>query len=449
MFPRPLFLLFSLLLFPLQAMAEGRFSGAWEVVLNGSGPQIMWLELFDDGAGDVTGSGTTTDDFQPGGASSVSVLSGTTVGNSMQLVMRSDFSAGGSATVQLSAVESGGGLSGSIIHNGSFLPVTLVNRAAPSDPASCLELDAVTAELNASADTEMVQQIRGIYTINGLAFGGERTDAKCSAALIDLEEMVYSMNEPNPLAPVRVDPVTYDVSSWRPVAGGSGISLWNHNNSSMGWESGPGDRRVIWYYQPRSGLSGVGVRQGTLLFEGTRVGNRMEGRARIFTGACGPYSYYVEGPIASNNIEVTMTGQKPVVNDACQITGTAPDTLRFNYVADAPNSGPAEPSDEPMEGDVPGFGVWADRFAVQRVASNDTLNVRTGPGTGYAVVGELPPTAQGILVEAGGCTPEMDQIAYDQANRAQRTQMISTRWCDVSWGSLRGWVYAGYLRSSD
>ncbi|MGR3490980.1 MAG: hypothetical protein ACU0DW_02890 [Shimia sp.] len=53
----------------------------------------------------------------------------------------------------------------------------------------CDEMEALTADMNASGGTEVVQEIRGIYVLSNLAFGGEPTPARCTAALALLNEL--------------------------------------------------------------------------------------------------------------------------------------------------------------------------------------------------------------------------------------------------------------------
>lgn len=54
---------------------------------------------------------------------------------------------------------------------------------------------------------------------------------------------------------------------------------------------------------------------------------------------------------------------------------------------------------------------------------NANVNLRAGPGTGYAVLAWLP---RGTQVNVAGC-------------------VAGKPWCDVTWGRRRGWVSAGYL----
>lgn len=52
-----------------------------------------------------------------------------------------------------------------------------------------------------------------------------------------------------------------------------------------------------------------------------------------------------------------------------------------------------------------------------------SVNLRAGPGTAYPVVTTLPPSA---ALTVFGC-------------------LADTSWCDVVWGSSRGWVAANYI----
>lgn len=61
--------------------------------------------------------------------------------------------------------------------------------------------------------------------------------------------------------------------------------------------------------------------------------------------------------------------------------------------------------------------------AQQPAITAKSVNLRAGPDRGYPIVAVLPPNAQ-VMVE--GCMPDY-------------------RWCDVSIGYDRGWVYAGNL----
>ncbi|MGH6924509.1 MAG: caspase family protein [Propylenella sp.] len=66
-----------------------------------------------------------------------------------------------------------------------------------------------------------------------------------------------------------------------------------------------------------------------------------------------------------------------------------------------------------------------ETFRVVGVASNDVLNMRSGPGTGYGIVAEIPPNGAGIAVSA--CQPVTG---------------FSSKWCTVTWQGVSGWASA-------
>lgn len=64
-----------------------------------------------------------------------------------------------------------------------------------------------------------------------------------------------------------------------------------------------------------------------------------------------------------------------------------------------------------------------DTWKVVRVASNDVLNIRSGPGTRFAKVGAIP-SGSGCVVKTGRCRGN---------------------WCRVSYIKQKGWVSTRYL----
>lgn len=70
---------------------------------------------------------------------------------------------------------------------------------------------------------------------------------------------------------------------------------------------------------------------------------------------------------------------------------------------------------------------YAGFYRVVDHPMDSKLNVRSGPGTKYGVVAELPPTATGVKVTD----------CHDVGMRF--------RWCNLSWGDISGWAYGRYL----
>ncbi|MGD9803358.1 MAG: SH3 domain-containing protein [Hyphomicrobiaceae bacterium] len=70
---------------------------------------------------------------------------------------------------------------------------------------------------------------------------------------------------------------------------------------------------------------------------------------------------------------------------------------------------------------VVGIGASAAQAAPGYATAN--VNIRTGPDTEYPSVGVIP---EGTPVDVGGC-------------------LRDESWCDVGWGTERGWVFSEYL----
>lgn len=109
-------------------------------------------------------------------------------------------------------------------------------------------------------------------------------------------------------------------------------SCWTHNGSLMRLQA-QGNQRWISYENPRAQLRAAGVRRGTLLFNGEKAGNWYRGTARVFSKYCpgNPLEYFVEGPVRSDQLQVTVQGTREIYNH-CRPTGRyKTDTLVFTY----------------------------------------------------------------------------------------------------------------------
>ncbi|SNY91844.1 hypothetical protein SAMN04515647_2087 [Cohaesibacter sp. ES.047] len=106
-------------------------------------------------------------------------------------------------------------------------------------------------------------------------------------------------------------------------------SCWWHNGSLMRLKA-RGNDRWFYYEQPRAGLS---VSRGTLLFNGSKQGDWYVGTARVFSQYCpgSPQPYRAEGPVAPNQLRVTVQGDREI-HKRCRPTGRwTSDTLVFTY----------------------------------------------------------------------------------------------------------------------
>jgi uncharacterized protein YraI len=67
--------------------------------------------------------------------------------------------------------------------------------------------------------------------------------------------------------------------------------------------------------------------------------------------------------------------------------------------------------------------VGPETYRVVGVGGSDVLNMRSGPGTGYGVIVEIPPNGSGVSVSS-----------------CQTVSGYSSKWCLVSWQGASGWA---------
>ncbi|KIT15944.1 SH3 domain-containing protein [Jannaschia aquimarina] len=184
--------------------------------------------------------------------------------------------------------------------------------------------------------------------------------------------------------------------------------FYDHNGSRMVL-SVDGSEVRIRYQQPRAGLANIGVRPGTLLFEGRVTNGILDGMSRIFNTNCGEIDYFVHGAFRTGE-DFTLKGAAPVVsNMSCRIVDNRYDGPNANLVFTslARANGTALP---------------VGRGCVTGVRT--VLNVRVGPGAGYGKIGTLPAGACGVEILA----------------------RCDSDWCAVTRGTVKGWVSMRYLR---
>jgi hypothetical protein len=101
-----------------------------------------------------------------------------------------------------------------------------------------------------------------------------------------------------------------------------------HNGSTVSFTEESGNLEID-YEKPRPGLLPVGVREGTMLFYGSRNEDVIEGKAYIFNARCGPLRYEVRGTISDTDKVAVLSGLAPRVNAKCDQVGEFVDSLRF------------------------------------------------------------------------------------------------------------------------
>jgi hypothetical protein len=105
---------------------------------------------------------------------------------------------------------------------------------------------------------------------------------------------------------------------------------WLHNRSRMVLYANGTVRKFI-YQVPREGLAEAGIKNGSVLFDGEREGDRYTGTAYIFSENCGKLAYEVRGPVSDDDRKVTLNGKRPRVNGSCRTVERVDDTLVFTY----------------------------------------------------------------------------------------------------------------------
>jgi hypothetical protein len=95
--------------------------------------------------------------------------------------------------------------------------------------------------------------------------------------------------------------------------------VW-HNGSIMNVRANPDTGAVIIEYaQPKPELLAIGVRPGTLLFDGQWASKDvLVGNARVYNLVCGSIPYRVEGGIVDPAGTLVLRGPQLRVNQWCQ-----------------------------------------------------------------------------------------------------------------------------------
>ena len=111
-------------------------------------------------------------------------------------------------------------------------------------------------------------------------------------------------------------------------------SVWDHNGSRVALRADSENRSIV-YIDPRPGLEPA-VRKGTLLFQGRRIGDAIQGTAFTFRAGCAPTPYPVKGQVVSET-RIVLRGAAPVWDDrSCDVVGmtwnSPHSSLSFRYL---------------------------------------------------------------------------------------------------------------------
>ena len=148
----------------------------------------------------------------------------------------------------------------------------------------------------------------------------------------------------------------------------------------------------------------------------------------------------------SGRAEDDMAGRLLLARDgAWRMTGTLITEVGVTEVEFQPAFGRDETHD------MPGFGIWKSFYQLRGVPSDQRLALRLGPSRDAVEVDRVTAWASGIVITS--CTPEVDQIAFEQASRARQLATLDALWCMIEVpmagdAVLSGWVPGRYLEPS-
>jgi hypothetical protein len=106
-------------------------------------------------------------------------------------------------------------------------------------------------------------------------------------------------------------------------------TYWDYNDSILELIA-DGPSRKFYYFSPRAGLDPVGVKRGTLAFDGKRTDNKYSGSAYTFSRYCGPLAYPVTGTVSDDQRKVQFSGLVPKRNGSCAIVESTNQTFEFS-----------------------------------------------------------------------------------------------------------------------
>ena len=105
-----------------------------------------------------------------------------------------------------------------------------------------------------------------------------------------------------------------------PAMADEGPEIFTHNGSLMEVFI-HADEVTISYARPKSSLRRLGVRPGTVLFQGGYTRNGIAGTAYVFRSGCQPAGYAVSGPDLRGQ-GIVLSGAAPVrPKGSCRVTG--------------------------------------------------------------------------------------------------------------------------------
>jgi uncharacterized protein YgiM (DUF1202 family) len=85
-----------------------------------------------------------------------------------------------------------------------------------------------------------------------------------------------------------------------------------------------------------------------------------------------------------------------------------------------------------------------DYWAVTGVAYYDTLNLRAAPNADSRRIAKIPYNARGL--KNYGCPNHVTFEQWKRMTQAQKDNAARSRWCQVEYNGIKGWVAGRFLK---
>jgi uncharacterized protein YgiM (DUF1202 family) len=86
-----------------------------------------------------------------------------------------------------------------------------------------------------------------------------------------------------------------------------------------------------------------------------------------------------------------------------------------------------------------------ESWAVTGVQPNDALNLRVAPNADSERIGKIPHNARGL--KNFGCPNRVTFEQWKRMSPTQRNWAARSRWCEVEYQGMKGWVASRYLKA--
>jgi uncharacterized protein YgiM (DUF1202 family) len=89
-------------------------------------------------------------------------------------------------------------------------------------------------------------------------------------------------------------------------------------------------------------------------------------------------------------------------------------------------------------------GDGPEAWAVTGVRSDDSLNLRVAPNADSKRIAKIPHNARGL--RNLGCPNHVTFEQWKRMTQGQRDFAARSRWCEVEYNGMKGWVASRYLK---